>query len=375
MLLRYAFRELRNSPRFCLLFCLNMTLGLTGFIALDAMKRSFEDKLQSSAKNMMAADLTVSARRELKPDESQKLKDALPSGTRQLEMLTLYSMVTSPKRSVLVELKGIDQGFPFYGEITLEKKGVYQGSQPLELLTAPKVWVVPELLVQLDVKAGETVRIGSLDFVVDDVVQDDSSAAMIGASMAPRIYVGRNALNQSGLLQFGSTTTHTQLIQLPAGSDVDQVEEGIQRVITDAGVRVSAYNKAGQDNGRMLAYLSDYLGLVSLVALALAAMAAIQKHAHAHGFSVVRDFVGHGIGKNFHEDPQIFHYGEAGRGVRLEAGMVFTIEPMINEGDWRTKVKKDGWTAVTLDGSLSAQFEHTLAIRSDGRVEILTVRD
>ncbi|HET9240685.1 MAG TPA: FtsX-like permease family protein, partial [Oligoflexus sp.] len=74
--------------------------------------------------------------------------------------------------------------------------------------------------------------------------------------------------------QFGSTTTHTQLIQLPAGSDVDQVEQAIQRVITDAGVRVSAYNKAGQDNGRMLAYLSDYLGLVSLVALALAAMGA-----------------------------------------------------------------------------------------------------
>jgi putative ABC transport system permease protein len=274
MLLRYAFRELRNSPRFCLLFCLNMTLGLTGFIALDAMKRSFEDKLQSSAKNMMAADLTVSARRELKPEESQKLKDALPAGTRQLEVLTLYSMVTSPKRSVLVELKAIDQGFPFYGALTLEKKGVYQGSQPLDLLTAPKVWLMPELLVQLDVKAGETVRIGSLDFVIDDVVQDDSSAAMIGASMAPRIYIGRNALNQSGLLQFGSTTTHTQLIQLPAGSNVDQVEEGIQRVITDAGVRVSAYNKAGQDNGRMLAYLSDYLGLVSLVALALAAMGA-----------------------------------------------------------------------------------------------------
>jgi methionyl aminopeptidase len=103
--------------------------------------------------------------------------------------------------------------------------------------------------------------------------------------------------------------------------------------------------------------------------------AAIEKHAHANGFSVVRDFVGHGIGRNFHEDPQICHYGESGKGVRLEPGMVFTIEPMINEGDWRTKVKKDGWTAVTLDGSLSAQFEHTLAIRSDGRVEVLTVRD
>jgi methionyl aminopeptidase len=100
---------------------------------------------------------------------------------------------------------------------------------------------------------------------------------------------------------------------------------------------------------------------------------AIQSYAEALGYSVVRDFVGHGIGKVFHEDPQIFHYGEKGRGQRLEPGMVFTIEPMINEGTYRTKVLKDGWTALTLDGGLSAQFEHTLAIRSDWSVEILTL--
>ncbi len=101
--------------------------------------------------------------------------------------------------------------------------------------------------------------------------------------------------------------------------------------------------------------------------------AAIQQYAESNGFSVVRDFVGHGIGRTFHEHPQIYHYGEKGRGQRLEPGMVFTIEPMINEGDWRTKTKNDGWTAVTLDGTLSAQFEHTLAIRSDGQVVILTL--
>jgi methionyl aminopeptidase len=100
--------------------------------------------------------------------------------------------------------------------------------------------------------------------------------------------------------------------------------------------------------------------------------AAIQQHAEKHDYSVVREFVGHGIGKTFHEDPQIFHYGEKGKGSRLQEGMVFTIEPMINEGHWKTKVRKDGWTAVTIDGLLSAQFEHTIAIRSDGRVEILT---
>ena len=100
---------------------------------------------------------------------------------------------------------------------------------------------------------------------------------------------------------------------------------------------------------------------------------AIQNHAEKHGFSVVRDFVGHGIGKVFHEDPQVPHYGEPGKGVRLEPGMTFTIEPMLNVGDYRCKILKDKWTAVTLDRSLSAQFEHTIAIRGDGSVEILTV--
>lgn len=101
--------------------------------------------------------------------------------------------------------------------------------------------------------------------------------------------------------------------------------------------------------------------------------AAIQEYAESHQYSVVREFVGHGIGRNFHEEPQITHYGTAGTGIRLQPGMVFTIEPMINMGHWKTKVKGDGWTAVTIDGSLSAQFEHTIAIRSDGTVEILTV--
>ena len=88
----------------------------------------------------------------------------------------------------------------------------------------------------------------------------------------------------------------------------------------------------------------------------------IQTHAEANGFSVVRDFVGHGIGTNMHEDPQVLHYGRPNRGVRLEEGMVFTIEPMINAGDWPIAMDKNGWTARTRDGSLSCQYEHTLSL-------------
>ena len=97
----------------------------------------------------------------------------------------------------------------------------------------------------------------------------------------------------------------------------------------------------------------------------------IQTYVEKKGFSVVRDFCGHGIGKTFHEPPNILHYGKKGEGIKLKEGMIFTVEPMINEGIYKTKLLKDGWTAVTKDKSLSAQFEHTVGVTSDG-FEIFT---
>jgi methionyl aminopeptidase len=99
--------------------------------------------------------------------------------------------------------------------------------------------------------------------------------------------------------------------------------------------------------------------------------AVIQEYVESEGFSVVRNFVGHGIGRDFHEEPQVAHYGRRGTGIRLKEGMVFTIEPMINEGTWEVRILRDGWTAVTRDGKLSAQFEHTLAVTQNG-VDVLT---
>ena len=97
----------------------------------------------------------------------------------------------------------------------------------------------------------------------------------------------------------------------------------------------------------------------------------IQKYVEAQGFSVVQDFCGHGIGESFHKEPNILHYGKKGTGEKIKAGMIFTIEPMINLGNYETKTLNDGWTAVTKDKSLSAQFEHTVGITKDG-YEIFT---
>ena len=98
---------------------------------------------------------------------------------------------------------------------------------------------------------------------------------------------------------------------------------------------------------------------------------AVQSRAEAHGYGVVREFVGHGIGRALHEDPQVPNYGPAGRGPQLKSGMTLAIEPMINSGTPSVKVLEDGWTAVTLDGGLSAHFEHTIAV-TDAGPEILT---
>jgi len=98
---------------------------------------------------------------------------------------------------------------------------------------------------------------------------------------------------------------------------------------------------------------------------------AIQQHAEKAGFSVVKDYCGHGIGRVYHEDPQVLHYGKPGAGMKIEKGMVFTIEPMINAGKPNARVLPDGWTVVTKDHSLSAQWEHTIAVTDEG-FEILT---
>ncbi len=101
---------------------------------------------------------------------------------------------------------------------------------------------------------------------------------------------------------------------------------------------------------------------------------AIQSFAEANGYSVVREYCGHGIGKEMHEEPHVLHYGMKGKGLVLKEGMVFTVEPMINQGKAKVKLKKDGWTVVTSDKKLSAQWEHTIAVTQSG-FEVITLRN
>jgi methionyl aminopeptidase len=129
--------------------------------------------------------------------------------------------------------------------------------------------------------------------------------------------------------------------------------------VSDVAARLIGTTEEALYNGIKEARAGNRLGDIS---------AAVQEHVEAAGFSVVRDFVGHGIGESLHEDPQIPNFGMRGKGIELKPGMVLAIEPMVNEGTYRVKVLDDGWTAVTADGKLSAHFEHSVAITEYGPI-------
>jgi methionyl aminopeptidase len=143
----------------------------------------------------------------------------------------------------------------------------------------------------------------------------------------------------------------------------------------DAAITVPVGEKIAPDTARLLAATekSLYAGIAAVKPGATLGDigAAVQGVVEAEGFSVVRDFVGHGIGSHMHEDPQVPNFGEAGSGMRLKAGMVIAIEPMVNAGKPDVRVLRDGWTAVTNDGSMSAHFEHTVAVTDTG-AKVLT---
>ena len=162
-----------------------------------------------------------------------------------------------------------------------------------------------------------------------------------------------------------------------ADGDVVSIDLGCvyKGFVADAAVTVGVGN-VSPEAGRLIGVTREALNRGIGAARAGARLgqigAAIQTYVEGEGFSVVREYVGHGVGRQMHEDPQVPNYGTPASGPVLRAGMVIAIEPMVNIGDWRTKRDPDNWTVRTLDGSLSAHFEHTLAVR-DGAAEVLTL--
>lgn len=277
MLLRLAFRELKRGWRFGLFFIFNLSLGLTGFVSVESFKAALETVITANAKSILSADLAVAARRELTEEEQSKLRQVMAE-SQESKTYEFFAMLSSSKGSRLILVKAIDQNYPFYGALKLESGGeITQGSSK-EILKANKAWIYPELKAQLGLTVGDEIELGQLKLQVADIVAKDETQTFRAASIAPRVFINRELLPQSGLIQFGSTYSVAHLFKFKNEKSSAQFEaETKNRIygeLRDPQINVETPQSAGEDSGRQLGYLSDYLGLVAIVALFMSTLGA-----------------------------------------------------------------------------------------------------
>lgn len=270
---KIATREIKNSRKFALFFAFNLTLGLSGFVVLDVFKQAMETALLSRSQSIMGADLSLGARRPLTEAELKTADTAL--GTKVLastNTIETFSMLVGKNKSRLVELKAIESAYPFYGEIELTNGGIKTGASPKSIIEKPEIWAYPELLVQLGLKVGDTVKIGDKDFLVADTISKDASGVGSGFSFALPVYIGLEQLKKTSLLTFGTTGFFSRLYKVSSNENTKDLSKLLFDKYEDPAIQVTSHEESSEQIGRFFGQVNDYLGLAALVALFLTAL-------------------------------------------------------------------------------------------------------
>ncbi len=296
---RILIADLRSNFIFFVFLIFNFTFGLSGFVSLDAFKNGIQESIKNNAKDYLSADLSISVRRLLTTQEEQTVREELKrlgmgdyQESRTLEMFTMLN--TSPERNsqgslsstslppsqMLVQLKLIDEKYPFYGKLELTKNSLAASLSAREEFhhhgpgIMPMAWTTPEVLTQLGLTLGSTFKVGQLNVVLNDTITLDSTQAMRLSAFAPKVYISINWLKELGLLTTGSTLTESRLYKFNSSRQSavtpEEVKTNLLKKLVDPAIQVQTPEDAQEDSGRMLGYLNDYLGLVSLVGVFLA---------------------------------------------------------------------------------------------------------
>lgn len=280
--LHLAVRELINNGRFSLLLSLSFGLGLAGFLSVDGFQRSLKDQLSLKSKSLLGADLRISSFREITGPETKTIESFLPNKHQKAEEYAFMSMVVAGDLSRLVEVRAVQQNFPLYGDVVLERKGRISSGDLKDLEGAGAAWVYPEILSQLGVKVGSNIHIGGLAFRVTDVVTTDSTQSSIGFALAPKIFIDFKKAEQTGLLLKGSRVARNMLYRFESPEDAASLQEKISTALRAPEVKVETHETASEQMARIVRTVSDYLGLIALMALFLAS---------AGGSYLIRDFL------------------------------------------------------------------------------------
>ena len=275
MILKLALRETYRNWKLNLFFIINLSLGLSGFLTVDSFKTTIERFISENSKKILSADMSVSVRRQITSEELYHVRNSLGTDFQESQIIDFFAMLSTEAGSRLVMVKAVDSSYPFYGELELESGAVVDSrAMNKEIFTNPSAWVYPELKYQLNLIKGQKFKIGNLELTLDDFIKRDSSQTFRLTSLAPKIYINRDLLPQTGLIKFGSTFTHSVLFKLEESTDLAAKIDKIYSLIKDPAFKIDTPATAGEDSARQLNYLSDFLSLVALVALVLSAFGA-----------------------------------------------------------------------------------------------------
>lgn len=272
MLLRHAWKELRAEPRFALLFVLNLALGLSGLIAMEAFRDSLGGSLRENARNLLAGDLSLASRRVLTPEETQTEKELAAHAEKTSRLVETFSMIQTPAGSRLVSLRAVGENYPLRGYVDLEKRGKISEGGAHPILGADRVWIDPDLARQLKLKIGDPLRLGAADFIVDDFMSFDPTQSFRALALAGRVVLSVEGLEKTGLIRPEGTVSWVRLYQLPAEENAENLARDWNAKFSDPAIQVKAAGQTADESGRMLAYLGDFLGLSALVALFLSSL-------------------------------------------------------------------------------------------------------
>lgn len=273
MLSRLAWLEIINNRRFFTLFILNLSLGLLGLVVVEGFRSQMQGLFQERSTEILGANLEISGRVSLSSEQVDQVLDELNllvEGDIQVRRgWSMYNMMAYGSSSRLVHVKVFEKGYPFYGEIKANQKKGFDHYQD----SASAVWIYPELESQMGIDLGENVEIGNEKFKVTGIVEHDPQQGFAGMSLAPRVFLSPESLDKAGLIQEGSVIWYSHYFSWPSMRELTSNQVlALEELLNEPALRVSTPSKSGEQMSRSFDYVSDFMGLVSLVSLFLASV-------------------------------------------------------------------------------------------------------
>lgn len=295
---RLAFREIKNNFKYWILFILNLSIGLFGFTFILLFRNNINQALEYRSKTLLSSDLAITGRRSLEAMENERvnlyLKDKILKRTSLIEVYSMGKGISTvekvdPQASVshkesketktrLVLIKAIEKGYPLVGKISLASDRDFDSNFEVLLSDSPNTIISQEVAFQFKLSIGDKLKLGHQYFDVIDIVKNDSTSSMRGMNLAPKVYIGNKFLNNTGLVKFGSIAWYTEFflfnLSSPTANSIDTIQGELQDIITDPGISIRKPKDSSEAIGRILNYLTDYLGLIGVVALLISSIGA-----------------------------------------------------------------------------------------------------